>query len=144
MHLINPSDDNNRKSQYSQENQEQGNNYGNTGQQQGYQNSGYRQNYQNEGNQNNGGYGNYQGYGNNGKPIDNKKMAAGLLGIFLGPWGVHKFYLGYSTEGIIQILITLFSCGTLGILGIIEGIVYLTKSDEEFYYTYQVNKKGWF
>ncbi len=123
--------------QVNSSNQGRSNNQGNGG----YQSS-QQQNHGYGGSQD---YKSNSGYGNNqGMPIDNKKMAAGLLGIFLGPWGVHKFYLGYTTEGIIQILITLFSCGTLGILGVIEGIIYLTKSDEEFYQTYQVNKKGWF
>ncbi|AUC78939.1 hypothetical protein CW736_05790 [Nonlabens sp. MB-3u-79] len=75
---------------------------------------------------------------------ENKKILAGILGIFLGSFGIHKFILGYNKEGIIQLIISVLSCGTLGIIGLIEGIIYLTKSDEEFYYTYQVNKKGWF
>ncbi len=75
---------------------------------------------------------------------ENKKVVAGVLAIVLGGLGVHKFYLGYTKEGIIQLIISLATCGTLGILGIIEGIIYLTKSDEEFYQTYQANKKGWF
>jgi TM2 domain-containing membrane protein YozV len=76
---------------------------------------------------------------------DNKKLAAGLLAILLGPFGIHKFILGYTTEGIIWLVISLFTCGTVtGILGVVEGIIYLTKSDQEFYETYQVNKKGWF
>lgn len=76
---------------------------------------------------------------------DNKKLAAGLLAILLGPFGIHKFLLGYTTEGITWLVISLFTCGSVtAILGIIEGIIYLTKSDEEFYQTYQVNKKAWF
>ncbi|MCF6142251.1 TM2 domain-containing protein [Flavobacterium sp. K77] len=76
---------------------------------------------------------------------DNKKLAAGLLAILLGPLGIHKFYLGYTTEGIITLVISLFTCGTVSsLLGLIEGIIYLTKSDEEFYQVYQVNKKAWF
>jgi TM2 domain-containing membrane protein YozV len=75
---------------------------------------------------------------------ENKKILAGILGIFLGSFGIHKFILGYNKEGIIQLIISVLSCGFLGIIGLIEGIIYLTKSDEEFYYTYQVNKKGWF
>ena len=75
---------------------------------------------------------------------ENKKILAGILGIFLGSFGIHKFILGYNKEGIIQLILSIVSCGTLGIIGLIEGIIYLTKSDEEFYYTYQVNKKGWF
>ncbi len=75
---------------------------------------------------------------------ENKKMLAGLLGIFLGYLGIHKFILGYTQEGIIQIVISIVTCGVGGIIGFIEGIIYLTKSDEEFYQTYQVGKKGWF
>ena len=76
---------------------------------------------------------------------ENKKLVAGILAILLGGLGVHKFVLGYVTEGIIQIGISIVTCGIAGgILGLIEGIIYLTKSDEEFYQTYQVNKRGWF
>lgn len=74
---------------------------------------------------------------------ENKKVLCGVLGILLGSLGIHKFILGYTTEGIIQILLNLL-CGLGGIIGLIEGIIYLTKTDEEFYQTYQVNKKGWF
>jgi TM2 domain-containing membrane protein YozV len=75
---------------------------------------------------------------------ENKKLVAGILAILLGSFGIHKFILGYTKEGIIQILITFLTCGAGHIIGIIEGIIYLTKSDEEFYQTYQVGKKGWF
>ena len=76
---------------------------------------------------------------------DNKKVASGILAILLGPFGIHKFLLGYNTEGIITLVLTVVSCGTVtSLLGIIEGIIYLTKSDQEFYETYQVGKKGWF
>lgn len=75
---------------------------------------------------------------------ENKRVIAGILGILLGSLGVHKFYLGYTKEGIIQLIISICSCGVLSILGLIEGIIYLTKTDEEFYQTYQANKKGWF
>lgn len=71
-------------------------------------------------------------------------MTAGICGILLGGWGVHKFILGYTQEGIIQIVITIVTCGIGAIVGLIEGIIYLTKSDEEFYNTYVANKKGWF
>jgi len=74
---------------------------------------------------------------------ENKKVLTGLLAILLGSFGIHKFILGYNSEGIIQILLNIV-CGLGGIIGIIEGIIYLTKTDEEFYQTYQVNKKGWF
>ena len=75
---------------------------------------------------------------------DNKKTVAGILGILLGGFGVHKFYLGYTSAGIIQILVTFITCGMGSVIGLIEGIIYLTKSDEDFYQTYIVEQKGWF
>ena len=60
------------------------------------------------------------------------KMAAGLLGIFLGSLGVHNFYLGYTGKAVAQLLITLLTCGfgsvISGIWGLIEGIMILTGS----------------
>ena len=73
-----------------------------------------------------------------------KKIVAGICAILLGAFGVHKFILGYTTEGIIQLCIGVVTCGASSIIGIIEGIIYLTKSDEEFVRTYIQNKKGWF
>lgn len=73
-----------------------------------------------------------------------KKVPAGILGILLGSLGVHKFYLGYTKEGIIQIVATVLTCGAAGILGLIEGIIYLTKTDEDFVNTYINNQRGWF
>ncbi|OXA81844.1 TM2 domain-containing membrane protein YozV [Flavobacterium aquidurense] len=76
---------------------------------------------------------------------ENKKVVAGILAILLGGLGIHKFILGYTQEGIIQLVIGIVSCGAIsGLIGLIEGIIYLTKTDEEFYQTYQVGKKGWF
>lgn len=77
-----------------------------------------------------------------------KKTAAGICGILLGTFGVHKFILGYTTEGVIMLLVSVLSCGMLAIgmqiIGIIEGIMYLTKPDEEFVRTYVEGRKGWF
>ena len=57
------------------------------------------------------------------------KMAAGLLGIFLGAFGVHNFYLGYTGKAIAQLLISVLSCFTLAVVsevwGLIEGIMIL-------------------
>ncbi len=53
------------------------------------------------------------------------KTTAGLLGIFLGGFGVHRFYLGYTTIGIIQIVVTIFTCGLGAWWGLIEGILIL-------------------
>lgn len=82
-------------------------------------------------------------------PCDaSKKVPAGVCGILLGSLGVHKFVLGYTKEGLIMLLTTLFTCGIAGIvwgiIGLVEGIIYLTKTDEDFYRTYVVGKKGWF
>lgn len=73
-----------------------------------------------------------------------KKVVAGICGILVGWLGVHKFVLGYTTEGIIQLVLGLITCGAAGIIGIIEGVIYLTKSDEDFVRTYVQSKKGWF
>lgn len=77
-----------------------------------------------------------------------KKIPAGVCGILLGALGVHKFILGYTTEGIIMLAVTVVTCGiggtVMGIIGLIEGILYLTKTDEEFVQLYVENKKGWF
>lgn len=76
------------------------------------------------------------------------KLVAGLLGIFLGSLGIHKFYLGYTKSGVIMLLVSLLTLGigafVMEIIGLIEGILYLTKSDAEFYQTYVQNKKEWF
>jgi TM2 domain-containing membrane protein YozV len=80
----------------------------------------------------------------NGPEVNNKKIIAGILGILIGTLGVHKFYLGYTKEGIIQLIAGIITCGALGVIGFIEGILYLAKSDEEFYDTYIANKRGWF
>ncbi len=81
-------------------------------------------------------------------PAENKRILAGVLGILLGAFGIHKFILGYQNEGLIMLLVTVLTCGIgaglTGLVGLIEGIVYLTKSDEEFYFLYQENKKSWF
>lgn len=77
-----------------------------------------------------------------------KKIAAGICGILLGALGIHKFILGYTKEGVIMILVTVLTLGFGGfimwIIGLIEGILYLTKSDEDFVKTYVQAKKGWF
>lgn len=80
-------------------------------------------------------------------PGAEKKMAAGICGILLGALGIHKFVLGYTTEGIIMLCVTIFTCGfggfVMGIIGLVEGITYLTKTDDEFVRTYVQSKKGW-
>lgn len=73
-----------------------------------------------------------------------KKLAAGLLGILAGIFGANKFYLGYINQGLIQIVLNVCTCGAASVIPFIEGIIYLTMSDEQFDQTYIQNKKGWF
>jgi TM2 domain-containing membrane protein YozV len=74
-----------------------------------------------------------------------KRIPAGICGILLGGLGIHKFLLGYTTAGIIMLVIGLFSCGVASaVIGLIEGVIYLTKSDQEFDATYVAGKKEWF
>jgi TM2 domain-containing membrane protein YozV len=76
-----------------------------------------------------------------------KKIAAGICGILVGSFGIHKFILGMNTAGLIMLFSTVLTCGLAAVVfhfvGLIEGIMYLTKSDEEFYRVYIVGKKEW-
>lgn len=83
---------------------------------------------------------------------ENKRILVGVLALFLGTFGVHKFVLGYNKEGLVMLGVSLllgaFTCGVaayvVAIVGLIEGVIYLTKSDIEFYNTYVVGRKPWF
>ncbi|XAL98246.1 TM2 domain-containing protein [Phycisphaeraceae bacterium D3-23] len=77
-------------------------------------------------------------------PGSEKKLVAGILGIVIGGLGVHRFYLGDTTGGIIRIALTFITCGAGSVIGLIEGIIYLTKSDQEFVDTYVNGDKAWF
>ena len=63
------------------------------------------------------------------------RLVAGILGIFLGAYGVHNFYLGYTGKAVAQLLISVLSCFTLAgvseIWGLIEGILVLTNKDSK-------------
>jgi len=80
--------------------------------------------------------------------VSSKKLAAGLLGIFLGAFGIHKFVLGYTTSGVIMLIVTVVTCGfagfVMGVIGLVEGIIYLAKSDQEFRETYIDGTREWF
>lgn len=80
--------------------------------------------------------------------VNSKKLSAGICAILLGSLGVHKFILGMTTPGLILLLSTILTCGlaasVTAIVGLVEGIVYLTKTDEEFYRIYLVQKRQWF
>jgi len=84
--------------------------------------------------------------------IKSKRTTAGILAILFGYLGVHKFILGYSTEGFILLAVSIFggiiTCGLAltftAIIAIIEGIIILTKTPEEFKRLYIDKKTGWF
>lgn len=90
--------------------------------------------------------------------VQSKKVLVGVLGILLGAFGVHKFVLGYTQPALIMLGATLggfvlsfVTCGIssfaalgMGVIGLVEGIIYLTKSDADFKATYLVGKKEWF
>jgi len=100
------------RGQYQQQDYQQNN--------QQYQQPNYQQNQQ------------YQQQNYQQQPIgyqQKSKMAAGLLGIFLGSWGVHNFYLGFTNKAIIQIIVSIVTCGVGGIWGFIEGIMILASNN---------------
>ena len=76
------------------------------------------------------------------------KIPAGICGILLGSLGIHKFILGYTGAGLVMLLVTILTCGIAGvvthIIGLIEGIIYLCKPDEEFVRTYVDGRREWF
>jgi TM2 domain-containing membrane protein YozV len=85
-----------------------------------------------------------------------KRVLCGVLGILLGAFGIHKFVLGYTMAALIMLIgsvvggmlgclcIPVIVPSVMGVIGLIEGIVYLTKSDEEFLRTYILQKRFWF
>ena len=90
-------------------------------------------------------------------PGGKNKVVAGILAILFGVLGAHKFYLGYSGQGALMLvlfilgiaLIFVFGIGlivllVIGIISLIEGIIYLTKPDAEFEETYVKGRKAWF
>jgi len=81
-------------------------------------------------------------------PRASNKLPAGICGILLGGLGVHKFILGDTGAGLIMLLVTVLTCGIgwwlMHIIGLVEGIIYLCKPDEEFVRVYVDGRKEWF
>ena len=86
---------------------------------------------------------------------EKNKVIAGVLAILLGAFGAHKFYLGRTGPALVFLLTNTVGLAVtwllvfipnyaLGVIALIEGILYLTKSDEEFYQLYVVEQKSWF
>ncbi len=76
------------------------------------------------------------------------KIPAGIFGIILGPLGIHKFILGYVGAGLITLAVTVLTCGLAWplthLIGLIEGIIYLCKTDDDFVRTYVDGRREWF
>lgn len=80
-----------------------------------------------------------------------KKIAAALLAFFLGAFGAHKFYLGYTKQGVIMLVVFLLGFILLGlpsivigVIAFVEFVIYLTKSDDEFDRIYVQGVRPWF
>ncbi len=84
--------------------------------------------------------------------IENKKLIVGLYAILFGWLGIHKFILGYKNAGIIMVCASLIggavTCGIattiIWVIALIEGIIYIVKSPDEFKKAYIDNQRGWF
>lgn len=92
-----------------------------------------------------------------GQAFASKKIPAGIVAIFFGGFGIHKFILGQTGAGIIMLsvwligmflgmclLVPILLSLAMQVIGIIEGVIYLSKSDEDFYQTYGLRRKEWF
>lgn len=81
-----------------------------------------------------------------------RQLLAGYCGIIFGALGIHKFVLGYTLEGAVMVSISVaglfFAYGVpfviMQFVGLIEGMIYLNKSHDEFVDTYFIHKQGWF
>lgn len=71
------------------------------------------------------------------------RIAAGVFALLL-PAGIHKMLMGFVGTGVVQLLLTFATCGVASVIAFVEGIIYLTKSEEQFFYDYHVNKRTWF
>ena len=75
-----------------------------------------------------------------------KKTGAGVVALLLGNLGIHKFMLGLKTGGLTMLILfcLVVPIPVLAVISLIEGVIYLTKSDEQFYKDYAIDKKQWF
>jgi TM2 domain-containing membrane protein YozV len=80
-----------------------------------------------------------------------ERTTCGIVALILGlsaigaGLGIHKFLMGKTNAGILTIVLSLCTCGVFGIVcSIVEGIIYLTKTDDEWYHEYFVLGKDWF
>jgi TM2 domain-containing membrane protein YozV len=75
-----------------------------------------------------------------------KKTSAGVCALFLGSLGIHKFMLGLTTGGLTMLLLffLIIPIPVLSMIALAEAVIYLSKTDEQFFRDYAVNKKQWF
>lgn len=81
-----------------------------------------------------------------------KQILASYAAIIFGGFGLHKFILGYKSEGCIMLIIAViggaltygFALIIMQLIALIEAMIYLNKSSEDFSNTYFVKKQGWF
>ncbi|MBS1003611.1 MULTISPECIES: TM2 domain-containing protein [Acetobacter] len=88
-----------------------------------------------------------------GTPITQgrNRVVASVLALLFGVLGIHKFYLGYKKAGFIMLLVSVVGVTFLGLPGVViyavaffEAIIYICKTDEEFYDTYVAQERDWF
>lgn len=87
-----------------------------------------------------------------GANYEKSKIVAGILAILLGGLGAHKFYLGRIGAGVLMLILSIFGWlfiwlvipSFIWIISIIEGVIYLTRSDEQFQEIYVDGNKAWF
>jgi TM2 domain-containing membrane protein YozV len=85
-------------------------------------------------------------------PVRSKRVLAGVLALFFGGLGIHKFALGMVGTGLIMLFTSVcisfltfgFGYFVMHAVGFVEGIIYLSKSDQEFNQTYVVERRNWF
>lgn len=82
---------------------------------------------------------------------DKNRIVAALLAFFLGGLGIHKFYLGYNGAGMVMLLCSMLGwvlffvpTGIIGLIALIEAVIYLTRSDAEFHERYEIGRRPWF
>ena len=88
------------------------------------------------------------GYPNHGahgfdamRPSSRNSIVAAVLAVFLGTLGVHNFYLGFTTRGVVQLLVSIiggiFTCGmatvAIAVWGFVEGVLLLAASPSRMY-----------
>lgn len=94
----------------------------------------------------------HRGYGEEFGSVQSTRIIAAILALILGTFGAHKFFLGFIGEGFVMLVVALIGIPCTGgasflamlVIGLIEGVIYLSKSDAEFRQVYLVNKKRWF